>query len=236
MDSDKSVKGREELVFSDKFACPICGYSLSELEPAGGRARAGQQDAHRSGPPAFVECHHPQREATPSDVEEPDLGDAPGESPAELVSGLPEMTAEERMRAELEILGLDASRHVLDFYRNYHSIRYVGARLVIRLRATPTKTEMADLNDAFSDILTRGRIETTPPQPPEVSGNDHLHLPRIALHFDRSSHGRLRALIDALNALASAPPVAAPDRDSITAAGSPSRVPRTSTCCAEWRR
>ena len=24
---------REELVFSDKFACPICGYSLSELEP-----------------------------------------------------------------------------------------------------------------------------------------------------------------------------------------------------------
>ena len=33
MDSDKSVKGREELIFSDKFACPICGYSLSELEP-----------------------------------------------------------------------------------------------------------------------------------------------------------------------------------------------------------
>ena len=33
MESDKSVKGREELVFSDKFACPICGYSLSELEP-----------------------------------------------------------------------------------------------------------------------------------------------------------------------------------------------------------
>ena len=24
---------RDELVFSDKFACPICGYSLSELEP-----------------------------------------------------------------------------------------------------------------------------------------------------------------------------------------------------------
>ena len=24
---------REELVFSDKFACPICGYSLAELEP-----------------------------------------------------------------------------------------------------------------------------------------------------------------------------------------------------------
>jgi error-prone DNA polymerase len=39
-----------------------------------------------------------------------------GDEPQEQVSGLPEMTAEERMRAELEILGLDASRHVVDTY------------------------------------------------------------------------------------------------------------------------
>ena len=45
-----------------------------------------------------------------------DLGDAPGEGE---VSGLPEMTAEERMRAELEILGLDASRHVVDSYAEF---------------------------------------------------------------------------------------------------------------------
>jgi error-prone DNA polymerase len=42
-----------------------------------------------------------------------DLGDAPGEIAA---SGLPEMTDAERVRAELEVLGLDASRHVVDFY------------------------------------------------------------------------------------------------------------------------
>ena len=35
------------------------------------------------------------------------------------MSGLPEMTAEERMRAELEILGLDASRHVVDSYAEF---------------------------------------------------------------------------------------------------------------------
>jgi len=41
-----------------------------------------------------------------------DLGDtAEGE-----VSGLPEMDDSERVRAELEILGLDVSRHVVDFY------------------------------------------------------------------------------------------------------------------------
>ena len=45
-----------------------------------------------------------------------DLGDEPGEGPGEVASGLPEMSAEERMKAELEILGLDASRHVVDSY------------------------------------------------------------------------------------------------------------------------
>jgi error-prone DNA polymerase len=42
-----------------------------------------------------------------------DLDDAPDQI---LLSGLPELTAAERIRAELEVLGLDASRHVLDFY------------------------------------------------------------------------------------------------------------------------
>ncbi len=45
-----------------------------------------------------------------------DLGDAPGEGPDHGVSGLPEMDADERVRAELEILGLDVSRHVVAFY------------------------------------------------------------------------------------------------------------------------
>jgi error-prone DNA polymerase len=45
-----------------------------------------------------------------------DLGDAPREGE---VSGLPEMGPEERMRAELEILGLDVSRHVVDGYSDF---------------------------------------------------------------------------------------------------------------------
>lgn len=43
-----------------------------------------------------------------------DLGDAPDVIRPSL---LPDMTSAERVAAELEILGLDASRHVLDFYR-----------------------------------------------------------------------------------------------------------------------
>ncbi|KQY63977.1 MULTISPECIES: DNA polymerase III subunit alpha [unclassified Nocardioides] len=41
-----------------------------------------------------------------------ELGDEPGEE----ASGLPEMNVEERMKAELEILGLDVSAHVVDDY------------------------------------------------------------------------------------------------------------------------
>ncbi|WP_148574439.1 DNA polymerase III subunit alpha [Nocardioides caldifontis] len=46
-----------------------------------------------------------------------DLGDAPADAlHTGEVSGLPEMDAAERVRAELEVLGLDASRHVVEFY------------------------------------------------------------------------------------------------------------------------
>ncbi len=45
-----------------------------------------------------------------------DLGDGPREGE---VSGLPEMTAAESMAAELEILGLDVSRHVVDAYDRF---------------------------------------------------------------------------------------------------------------------
>ncbi|MDQ6641348.1 MAG: DNA polymerase III subunit alpha, partial [Actinomycetota bacterium] len=45
-----------------------------------------------------------------------DLGDGPAEGE---VSGLPEMSPADRVRAELDILGLDASSHVLDFHQPF---------------------------------------------------------------------------------------------------------------------
>jgi error-prone DNA polymerase len=56
------------------------------------------------------------------DEEEPGLVDASGAGagmPEFVSSGLPEFTDAERVRAELEVLGLDASRHVVDFYRPF---------------------------------------------------------------------------------------------------------------------
>ena len=98
-----------------------------------------------------------------------------------------------------------AVEEILGFYRNFHSRRYVGDRLVLRLRSAPTDEELERLNDDFADVLHHGRIERSGPLPPEVTGDDHVDLPRIAFTFDRVHHGRLRLLIDALNRLESAP-------------------------------
>jgi uncharacterized protein (TIGR00730 family) len=112
-----------------------------------------------------------------------------------------------------------AAREILGFYRNFHSQRFVGDVLVLRLKGEPTEDEVARLSEQFADICVEGGIGKTDPLPAEVAGRDHLDLHRIAFRFDLMHHGRLRQLIDALNALDSAPPVQerAPDRD--TAAG-----------------
>jgi error-prone DNA polymerase len=66
-----------------------------------------------------------------------DLGDSPVDV---LPSGLPEMTGAERVRAELEVLGLDASRHVIDFYEPF--LAAIGATRAPDLVRCRSKAEV----------------------------------------------------------------------------------------------
>ena len=91
----------------------------------------------------------------------------------------------------------EASEEILGFYRNYHSCRWVGDLLVLRVQVQPSKAELADLNRRFADIVVRGSIRPAAAFPPER--DDHPELPRLALRFDRSHYARLRLLIDAVN-------------------------------------
>lgn len=100
----------------------------------------------------------------------------------------------------------DASAAVgelLRFYANYDSSRYVGDRLVIRVRRAPDERQLAALNADFADLLVSGRIETGAALPEERG--EAAHLPRVLLHFHRRDFGRLRAFLDRLNELAPAP-------------------------------
>ena len=105
----------------------------------------------------------------------------------------------------------DAVAEIERFWRSYHSIRWVGDQLVVRLRHEPTSGEVAELDDAFSNLLVDGHIELAEPLPAEVRDRDHLHLPRLRMRYDPRNAGRLRSLIDAVNVLPSA--VAATDHD-----------------------
>jgi uncharacterized protein (TIGR00730 family) len=94
-----------------------------------------------------------------------------------------------------------AKEEILGFYRNFHSRRFVGDLMVIRLKQQPTDEQLVRLNEEFADIVAGGTIERVDPFPAERATNDHLDLARIAFKFDLLHHGRLRQLIDALNQL-----------------------------------
>jgi hypothetical protein len=99
-----------------------------------------------------------------------------------------------------------AAAEILGFYRNYHSLRWVGDTLVLRLESRPTEDEVADLSGRFADIAAGPIRILNGPLAAERRSDDFPDMARVALRFDRLSYARLRQLIDALNTLPSAPP------------------------------
>lgn len=94
----------------------------------------------------------------------------------------------------------DAVNEITGFYRVYHSSRYVGERFVIRLQRRLPAAYVATLAAEFADIVKTGGIEQRDAFPIERSDADVFHLPRLVLRFDRLHFGRLRQLIDRINA------------------------------------
>jgi hypothetical protein len=94
-----------------------------------------------------------------------------------------------------------AVAEVTSFYANYHSMRFVGRDLILRVQHAPDADQLYSLNRDFADLVNAGEITVGPPTPREVSDNDFPELERVFLRFDRYHWGRLRELIDALNRL-----------------------------------
>ena len=90
------------------------------------------------------------------------LGDEPGE-PGERPSGLPEMTTLERMRAELEILGLDVSQHAVAAYDGFlDALGVTRSRDLLRRRSR-------------SELLVAG-VKVATQTPPIKSGRRVVFL------------------------------------------------------------
>ena len=93
----------------------------------------------------------------------------------------------------------EACRVIESFYANYHSLRYVGDTLVLRLQQAPTDSQLADLSIRFADLIASGSIHRTEPHRVEVRDGDHLDLERIAFRFTKSGYSDLVELIRSLN-------------------------------------
>lgn len=92
----------------------------------------------------------------------------------------------------------EAVAEILQFYRVYHSMRYVRNKLAFRLQRAPSEALLAEINRDFSDILVEGDFRLSGPLP-EEDEPELAHLPRLVMRFNRRSLGRLRQLIDRIN-------------------------------------
>ena len=93
----------------------------------------------------------------------------------------------------------DAVSEITQFYRNYHSLRFVGDRLILRLNRPLSAERLAALNDQFTDVIEREQIVAIDALPEEANEPDLRALPRLALYFNKRNFGRLRQMIDAIN-------------------------------------
>jgi uncharacterized protein (TIGR00730 family) len=108
--------------------------------------------------------------------------------------------SEEELKLFKVINDFDAAiDEIKNFYRNYHSYRFVRHDLVMRLNHPPSPALIDRLNREFHDILSNGKVRQTEALPDESDEPDTWHLHRLLVHFNRQDFARLRQMIDVIN-------------------------------------
>jgi hypothetical protein len=94
----------------------------------------------------------------------------------------------------------EAAQVIHDFYRVYHSSRWVGPKFVMRLNKGLSAENLATLEEEFNEILEPGsHLELTTALPEEQDQPDLLDLPRLVFLFNRRNYGLLKAFLRRLN-------------------------------------
>lgn len=91
----------------------------------------------------------------------------------------------------------EAAGTIFGFYRNFHSSRWVGDDLVLRVRQPLPADALSAWETEYSDILKGPVDQLKGPLPAE--GEEWPDLWRLVLPFNEAQYGRLRELIDAIN-------------------------------------
>jgi uncharacterized protein (TIGR00730 family) len=95
-----------------------------------------------------------------------------------------------------------AMQEIAQFYKVYHSMRYVRGDLYLRMKRKLSDIVMDEIRSDYKDILKEGTFEQVHASEMEKNEREIYDLPRLKFRFDRHGHGRLRMLIDLINASA----------------------------------
>src|SRR6187401_1386635 len=95
----------------------------------------------------------------------------------------------------------EAIQEIRFFYRRFHSTRFVGRQLAMRLQSPISAEQVAAIHEQFDDLLLEGTFELRGALPEELDEPDLKDLPRLVFASNRRSAARLRQLIDHVNRL-----------------------------------
>lgn len=94
----------------------------------------------------------------------------------------------------------DAVARIRHFYSRYHSLRYVGDRMVLRMSTPLSTDDVKKLKKEYADLLTPGGdMHLSGPLDDEMDEPELADLPRLVVDFNKRDFGRLRQLVDAIN-------------------------------------
>jgi hypothetical protein len=94
----------------------------------------------------------------------------------------------------------EAADLLTGFYRNYHSLRFVGDVLVVRMLRPLSPEGLKRLNRQFRPLLRKGKIEMVhEPLRGEENEPDTAHLYRLVFDFNRRDFSVLPRMIEVIN-------------------------------------
>ena len=100
---------------------------------------------------------------------------------------------------------LAAATYVTDFYKMYHSMRYIRDLLVLRIERPLSEKQMDQLNQEFKHLLKKGKFtQSLKPFEEERNVPYTFHLTRLAFYFKKDRFANLNKLIQRINSFAGA--------------------------------
>ena len=95
----------------------------------------------------------------------------------------------------------EAVEEIRRFYSNFHSYRYIGDKIIIRMQNKLPDSLVKKLHKDYTDILKSGGFTQCGPLPEEEDEPQLDTLPRLVFRHRHKNFGRLRELINTINGL-----------------------------------